>query len=345
VNFPTPVIDGKLDEAVWKVIPGFEIKWNDTLIRAGYPSTGPFRSGQYQPTVNGGTANVVDPADAMVKMFFKADTLYLGVDISDKIVQFSNSYDRYDGIIFTILDRLATDPIDHSLLTRKLTVIVDSAKGNPTKALDYMLTLRDSLKGAKVVLRLNSGTTVDTLGVKADSGYVIEMAISLTALGYPPGRGDGIAFLGLDLLDGDSFVNAVNSYGTRTWWFREHDGSDGPAFCYMDPTAILTDVARTGVIGMPTEFALLGNYPNPFNPSTSIRYAMPQAGSVVLTVYDMLGRSVSSHALGTFSEGEHSYTFNGSNLSSGVYFYQLRMVGASTGKEFSTPYAKMTLVK
>jgi hypothetical protein len=344
-NFAPPVIDGKLDEAVWKINPGFEIKWGDSTIRNAYPSTGPFRSGQFQPTVNGGTANILDPADAIVKMFFKADTLYVGIDVRDRFVQFNTSYDRWDGVILTICDRLKQNDLDHDLLTRKLTVQVDSAKGNPTKLQDYFPILRDSLKGAKVVLGLNSGTIVDTIGVKADSGYQIEMALDLTKLGYPAGRGDGIAFLGLDLLDGDSFIPATNSYGTRTWWFRENDGSDGPAFCYMDPTAVLTSVAAGRTVEMPTEFGLLGNYPNPFNPSTSIRFVMPQSGGVVMTVFDMLGRSIASMPLGSFTAGEHAYVFNASNLSSGVYLYQLRMTGASSGTAYSTPYGKMTLVK
>ncbi len=344
-NFASPAIDGKLTDDVWKAVKGFDITWGNDTVRNSYPSTGPFRSGQYQPEVNGGKANIVDPADATVKMFFKADTLYVGIDVRDRIVQFSNSFDRWDGVILTIVDRAKIEENDHYPVTRELTVQVDSAKDNATRLQGYFPTLRDSLKGARVVLGLNAGTVVDTIGVKADAGYQIEMALTLTQLGYPAGRGDGIAFLGLDLLDGDSFVNATNSYGTRTWWFRENVGSDGPAFCYMDPAAVLTSVGRNDATGMATEFSLLGNYPNPFNPSTSVRFAMPEAGTVALTVYDMLGRSVANVNVGSFGAGEHAFQYNASGLSSGVYFYQLRMTGSAAHRAYSTPFAKMTLVK
>jgi hypothetical protein len=344
-NVPSPVIDGKLDDAVWKKLTGFDIKFGNDSLRNSYPSVGPFLSGQFQPTVNGGKANVVDPGDATVKWFFKADTLFIGIDVRDKVVQYIASYDRWDGVIVTLNERVKQNDIDHDLLTRKLTVQVDSANGGSARLQDYLPFLRDSLEGARVALSVNSGTKIDTVGVKADSGYQIEMAITLTKLGYPAGRGDGIAFLGVDLLDGDSFIPSTNSYGTRTWWFREHDGAAGPAFCYMDPTVVITSAGKGDAIEMPTEFALLGNYPNPFNPSTSIRYRTPEDGIVLLTVYDILGRSLAQVDLGRQAVGEHSHRFEGSNLSSGVYFYQLRMVGAAAGKEFATPYSKMTLLK
>lgn len=344
-NVPSPVIDGKLDDAVWKKLTGFDIKFGNDSLRNSYPSVGPFLSGQFQPTVNGGKANVVDPGDATVQWFFKADTLFIGIDVRDKVVQYNGSYDRWDGVIVTLNERVKQNDIDHDLLTRKLTVQVDSANGGTARLQDYLPFLRDSLQGARVALSVNSGTKIDTVGVKADSGYQIEMAITLTKLGYPAGRGDGIAFLGVDLLDGDSFIPSTNSYGTRTWWFREHDGAAGPAFCYMDPTVVITSVANRSAIELPTEFTILGNYPNPFNPATSIQYYTPEDGIVMLNVYDILGRSIAHLDLGRQTGGGHSYHFDASDFSSGAYFYQLRMIGAKTGKESATPYAKMTLLK
>jgi hypothetical protein len=72
------------------------------------------------------------------------------------------------------------------------------------------------------------------------------------------------------------------------------------------------------------EIVLEQNYPNPFNPTTVIRYGLPHDAKVVLKVCDILGREVRSLPIGYQPAGEHSLVFDGSNLSSGTYYYQIR---------------------
>lgn len=66
------------------------------------------------------------------------------------------------------------------------------------------------------------------------------------------------------------------------------------------------------------------NYPNPFNPNTTINYTLKSATHVNLTVYDRLGREVGVLVDESQSEGEYHIEFNGSNLPSGVYFYRIK---------------------
>jgi hypothetical protein len=75
---------------------------------------------------------------------------------------------------------------------------------------------------------------------------------------------------------------------------------------------------------IPHVFDLLQNYPNPFNPNTIIRYELPNASRVNLTIFDVLGRTVRVLVDGFEPSGRHEATFNASNLASGVYLYQLR---------------------
>jgi len=75
---------------------------------------------------------------------------------------------------------------------------------------------------------------------------------------------------------------------------------------------------------MPMEFALMPSYPNPFNPSTTIRFELPKASQVKLTVYDLLGREVVVLVNEPKPAGGYEVKFDGSNLASGVYFYRLQ---------------------
>jgi hypothetical protein len=75
------------------------------------------------------------------------------------------------------------------------------------------------------------------------------------------------------------------------------------------------------------ETALLGNFPNPFNPSTVIRYELSISGNVRLAVYDILGREVAVLAEGNNAAGSHQVRFDAANLASGLYVYRLEAGG------------------
>ncbi len=75
---------------------------------------------------------------------------------------------------------------------------------------------------------------------------------------------------------------------------------------------------------LPTETALLGNYPNPFNPETTIRYTLPQTGKVHLAVYNLLGHEVAVLVDESKPAGHHATRFDAGNLPSGAYLYRLQ---------------------
>lgn len=89
---------------------------------------------------------------------------------------------------------------------------------------------------------------------------------------------------------------------------------------------------------LPKEFRLYQNYPNPFNPGTKIKYDLPKAGHVTIKVYDILGRKVETLINEEKPAGNYEVEFSGSNLSSGIYFYELQAGNYSSVK-------KMILIK
>jgi hypothetical protein len=322
-NYPPPTIDGKLNEWVWNNpnVGTLQLKYGDNTIRSAYPQSLSYTSGQYQPQVNGGLAAITDANLATVKWFYKADTLYLGFNVADKVIQsVPGNPDRWDGIRVTINDRGARNG-DSVQITRALTFIIDSA-GHAMRMEDLSNTGWDST-GTKVQVATYVRGTVDTLGATPDTAYTAEMKIALTSLGYPAGRGDGALFLGVTMFDGDSYgLNYTQSYGSRVWFARENPGKQASAWAYMDPGTVLSvgQVSTT----VPAEFKIYGNYPNPFNPSTTIKFAMPQRAQVTLEVFDILGRLVGSQDLGVRQAGDQMVEFNAAKLASGVYTYRVR---------------------
>ena len=83
---------------------------------------------------------------------------------------------------------------------------------------------------------------------------------------------------------------------------------------------------------IPLEYMLYQNYPNPFNPATKIKFEIPSSengkwkmknGLVTLVVYDALGKEVATLVNEKLQPGEYETSFDGSKLSSGIYFYKL----------------------
>ncbi|RPI04989.1 MAG: T9SS C-terminal target domain-containing protein [Ignavibacteriae bacterium] len=98
-------------------------------------------------------------------------------------------------------------------------------------------------------------------------------------------------------------------------WLRPHTW--GIAEVIGAPTAVNNEAA------IPYEYKLENNYPNPFNPSTTINYSLKNQGSVTLRIYNLLGQHVATLVNEVQSAGPHSAVFDASRFSSGVYFYSI----------------------
>jgi hypothetical protein len=90
--------------------------------------------------------------------------------------------------------------------------------------------------------------------------------------------------------------------------------------------------------GLPSAFTIIPNYPNPFNPSTQLRFELNQPAATQITVYNMLGQQVKVMNLGNLTTGTHEVTFNAASLSSGIYLYTIQSGNAVRS-------GRMTLLK
>ena len=91
------------------------------------------------------------------------------------------------------------------------------------------------------------------------------------------------------------------------------------------PTPTAVEMPEGSVV--PSGYALSPNYPNPFNPATTIAYGLPEAGSVVLTVYSITGQKVATLVEDRQQAGRHTVSFDGAGYGSGIYLYRLESGG------------------
>lgn len=169
-----------------------------------------------------------------------------------------------------------------------------------------------------VILTWNTATELN------NQGFEIQRKITgeFERVGFVEGKGttteaQNYLFRDKDLLSGNYTYRLKQT---------DFDGS----FAYSDEVEI--------EISQPNVFYLGQNYPNPFNPSTNIKYSIPADGNVTLKIYDILGEEVSTLVNEFQQAGTFDVVFDGSNLSSGVYYYQL-----TSGELTSTK--KMMLTK
>ncbi|MFU8859748.1 MAG: S8/S53 family peptidase [Cyclonatronaceae bacterium] len=133
-------------------------------------------------------------------------------------------------------------------------------------------------------------------------------------------------------------VGFIYAYGHSLADLRQQiqNAREKSSFRVAQPGLVLKEEGPFSEI--PETTFLYPNYPNPFNPSTTVRYYMDEGGEVTLSVYDLLGRRVTTLAEGPRAQGSHTVSYNAAGLSSGVYLLVL-----DTGGKRQT--RKMLLLK
>ncbi len=155
-----------------------------------------------------------------------------------------------------------------------------------------------------------------TISESNNFGFDVEESAdgeAFTKIGFVKGHGTTLAEQRYQFIDSDVRP------GAHYYRLRQID-FDG-AFEYSSTLQVN--------MAAPQTFALAQNYPNPFNPETAIQFAVPEAASVQVTIYNALGRAVRTLVNGEFAPGTHSVTWdgrddNGQQAASGLYLYTVK---------------------
>ncbi len=167
--------------------------------------------------------------------------------------------------------------------------------------------------GGAFDVRFASQRSVETFG--RDGSSRGEAAISITGaawpvtVGYAAGASELPAKLGV-LQPGGERLYDLSGGGTRTL--------DGPA-----PVSLHVGAGDRAAADIPSEFRLYQNHPNPFNPTTTVTFDLPQPAGVKLVITNSIGQTVATVVDRTMDAGRHSVAVDGTSLPTGVYFYRI----------------------
>lgn len=131
-----------------------------------------------------------------------------------------------------------------------------------------------------------------------------------------------------------ALADALPDDGTAagSWTMSISDGVADPVSASNGPFTLTVDATAVGLHAegiIPDDYVLENNYPNPFNPATTLSYGLPEASQVVLSIYDLKGRLVSTLVNESRDAGYHTAIWNGTDqngrpVGAGMYIYRIQ---------------------
>jgi len=172
-----------------------------------------------------------------------------------------------------------------------------------------------ALPGGCISLAWTTASEINNYGFEVQCALNGSEQFAVVPDGFVPGQGTTLE------KHEYSFIDRSAGNGSRTYRLRQIDLDGSSHFSEAVHVGAATAVSSTD---LPFRTQLFPNYPNPFNPSTTIRYGLSQKSQVTLGVFNSLGQQVLSLQNGEREAGYHEVKFEAASLSSGVYFCRMR---------------------
>jgi hypothetical protein len=262
-----------------------------------------------------------DDCSGLIYLAFSNDSLYFAFDVTDDVLDISagDSWQQDSPDLFIGLYNLTgkqhagyergNEP-DYHFRFNEATVFIDN------------------LGGAE----MDSNGTTYYWAEKFPSGYIVEGSFSLQDIAdagedtvYTPTHGDRIPF-NVSFSDADGGgsregILTLSRYDDDTAWQSPRNWMY--TWMYDALGTSIEDITEV----TPLQYELANNYPNPFNPTTTINYTLAKAGDVSLEVFNLLGQKVRSLVKTRQDAGSYSVQFSADGLASGIYMYRLETEG------------------
>jgi hypothetical protein len=280
-------------------------------------------------TIQNGTTVQPGP-DPNIGNIENSDTTDDGLNIIHDNIQGSDVYDLYNNCTNDIMAQnndwgvydstLIEDHIFHKVddPALGLVVYIPFSQEIPVELTGFMA----ALNGSKVELKWTTVTETNNRGFNVQRSEVGGQRSEWETIGFAGGYGTTTEIHKYSFVD-KNVEPVIYAYRLKQ---MDLDGS----YNYSNVVEV--------EVNSPLEFSLDQNYPNPFNPSTIITYSTAEKSLVTLDVYNALGEKVAGLVNEILPAGSHNVEFNGTGLTSGVYFYTLKIKGNSLTR-------KMLLIK
>jgi hypothetical protein len=234
------------------------------------------------------------------------------VDGSDKNVPFASlqkiTFDETAGNVNIRLTDATTQAVAFTTLQKITSADVGAGTLLPVELVAFTATANRSA----VVLSWTTATEVNNFGFDIERRT---QSVEWTKIGFVEGSGTTNAPKEYSFTD--------KGLSTRTYSYRLKQIDRDGKFHY-------TQAVDVSIGGAPLKFGLAQNFPNPFNPATTIAYQIPTESFVTIKVYDVVGREVASLVNENKKAGSYDVTFDGNRLSSGVYLCKMSAAAYSS---------------
>jgi len=325
----TITLDGQLNEDFW-------VNAESVIIGVDAGGTGGYYA-QWGDTLNSYT----DRSNAVLKFMHNGTDLYIGMVSDDKSVCSWSTGWEADGL-FLYIANYGSIPSAAERMEIK-TMYFSGGVGDSAV---FELSSTVPSDAAEGVSYEPGGTVTHTETNGEDAGYSLEVVIHTADFDYMVGDTVMLSACVWDLDYGsaDAMQEGVSDYAPNWWGTQWCDPTFEKYFMYrgviLSPNENAIDKNKEQLI---TDFKLYPNVPNPFNPTTTIAFRIPENSQVRLDIYNILGQQVKTLVNTNLSQGYHSVIWDGKTQKgqpapSGIYFYRL-----SAGQNVKV--AKMVLSK